>query len=57
MNKPFSLQNLIFKLLYVDGAIVTTPYLVKRCFYLISEVFDLKINYVYIPWARPSPLG
>jgi len=27
------------KLLYVEGAIVTTPYLVRRCFHLISEFF------------------
>jgi len=35
MYKYFSSQNCVSELLYVNGAIVTTPYPVKRCFCLI----------------------
>jgi len=36
MYKHFSSQKLILELLYVEGAIVRTPYHVKRCFCLIT---------------------
>jgi len=35
---------LLLEHLYVEGAIDPTPYPVQRCFYLLSEVFDLKIG-------------
>jgi len=35
MYNHFSSQNCVTELLYVECAIVTRPYLVKRCFCLI----------------------